>query len=156
MKASPLDIASYLIHISVKNERPLTNKKLQKLLYYAQAWSLVLRKQSLFDEPIEAWVHGPVVKSVYQKFKEFGFGIIQNQPPFDINSLSLDIREHLDEIWRVYGKYDAQYLEALSHSEPPWILARDSLDAETNSDSIISHESMESFYSALFKKAADQ
>ena len=41
----------------------ITNKKLQKLLYYVEAWNLVY-KSSLIDDDFEAWVHGPVVPDV--------------------------------------------------------------------------------------------
>ena len=143
-----LALAQYLIMLAENAKRPLTNKKLQKLLYYAQAWSLVLRNKPLFDEPIEAWIHGPVVPSVYRRYKEFGFGFIKEKN-ISSNLPCDEIKELLDEVWQIYGKYDADYLEALSHSESPWIQARSTLDAETNSSAIISHESMIAFYSRL-------
>lgn len=148
-----LSLARYLIGLGTESQRPLTNKKLQKLLYYSQAWSLVLREKSLFDEQIEAWTHGPVVPSIYHHYKGFGFGFIQDKDknPFVISVLSKEIREHLDEVWRVYGKYDADYLEALTHSENPWIQARSFLDDQKNSNAIISNESMKAFYSRFLK-----
>jgi len=144
----PLSLAQYFISQGENAGRPITNKKLQKLLYYAQAWSLVLRDAPLFNEPIEAWIHGPVVPSVYRQYKEFGFAPINNQE-YDQNTFPEEIEDLLDEVWDIYGKYDANYLEALSHSEAPWIQARSTLDSDTNSSAIISHESMKNFYSTL-------
>ncbi|MBI5345580.1 MAG: DUF4065 domain-containing protein [Chlamydiae bacterium] len=92
-----LDLARYFVHLGEKSKRPLTNKKLQKLLYYAQAWSLVLRKKPIFDEPIEAWPHGPVVSKVYHHYKKFGFETIQEKNEFE-SSLPKDIKKHLDEV----------------------------------------------------------
>ena len=64
-KTSALTVADYFLYKANKEKKPITNKKLQKLVYYAQAWSLVLNNKKLFSEPIEAWVHGPAVRSLY-------------------------------------------------------------------------------------------
>jgi uncharacterized phage-associated protein len=73
---SVLDIGRYFIYLANQNHKPITNKKLQKLVYYSQAWSLVLNNKKLFNEPIEAWVHGPAVRSLYCRYKNFGFSPI--------------------------------------------------------------------------------
>ena len=58
-------VADAFLHISTENRSGITNLKLQKLIYYAQAWFLALHDEALFDDPIEAWVHGPVVPEVF-------------------------------------------------------------------------------------------
>ncbi len=73
LKLSGQNIAEYFLWKASNESRPVTNKKLQKLLYYAQAWSLVLRDKKLFDDKIEAWIHGPAIRKVYLGYKEFGF-----------------------------------------------------------------------------------
>src|SRR5271169_5378585 len=65
---SVLDIAAYIISKQPKIQ-PLTAWKLQKLVYYSQAWSLVWNEQLLFEEPILAWPNGPVVKKLYEQHK---------------------------------------------------------------------------------------
>jgi uncharacterized phage-associated protein len=50
----------------------MSNLKLQKLMYYAQGFSLVLFNKPLFPERIEAWIHGPVIPAVYHKYKGYG------------------------------------------------------------------------------------
>ena len=64
-----LSVAKELVKLSLAGDEkdPLTNLRLQKLLYYAQAWSLVVRESELFSDEVEAWRYGPVVPSVYQK-----------------------------------------------------------------------------------------
>ena len=76
-KIGALTVAKYFIDRANKEKKPITNKKLQKLLYYAQVWSLVLNKEKLFSERIEAWVHGPAIPIVYKKFRSFEFNPIQ-------------------------------------------------------------------------------
>lgn len=51
-RLSAIQVAEYFIHCSNKAGIPITNKKLQKLVYYAQAWSLVLNDTKLFSEKI--------------------------------------------------------------------------------------------------------
>src|SRR3989344_4790521 len=72
-KPKILLLSEYFISKNKKENLGLSNKKLQKLLYYAQAWSLVLKDNKIFDDKIEAWVHGPAIPLVYATFKDFGF-----------------------------------------------------------------------------------
>jgi len=57
-------IADYFIYKGKEENKPITNKKLQKLLYYSQAWYLVFNKKPLFKDKIEAWVHGPAIRTI--------------------------------------------------------------------------------------------
>lgn len=65
----PQDVADYFIWLANDSGSFISNLKLQKLVYYAQAWYLAIYGQSLFDEDFEAWVHGPIIPSLYQKYK---------------------------------------------------------------------------------------
>lgn len=138
----------YFIALS-KNlpENNLTNKKLQKLLYYSQAWNLVLRNKPLFKENFEAWVHGPAIPTVYKEFKSFGCSIIRDDiKDEDFKNLSEDDRNILNEIWDVYGKYDGAYLELLTHNEEPWRKARNGCMPYEASSAIISKKDMKDYY----------
>ncbi|MFH1822975.1 MAG: type II toxin-antitoxin system antitoxin SocA domain-containing protein [Patescibacteria group bacterium] len=141
------DIGKYFLYLANQEGKLITNKKLQKLVYYAQAWSLVLNNKKLFSEPIEAWVHGPAVRSLYVQYKKFGFDPIR----VDINLNSLGIsaktKELLNMVWKAYGKLDASYLEMLTHNEEPWREARNSLQPHENSEYEISLKSMKDYYS---------
>lgn len=155
-KPKSLLIAEYFILKNKADKKGLTNKKLQKLLYYAQAWSLVLNNKPIFDDKIEAWVHGPAIPLIYSTFKSFGFGEIDMK--FDekeLSSLDEKDRKILDEIWKVYGNMDAGYLEMLTHSEGPWQDARKGLQSSESSENEISTDAMKSYYSEKLKQSRD-
>ncbi len=142
-------IAEYFLWKAQNEKKAITNKKLQKLLYYAQAWSLVLRDKKLFSDKIEAWVHGPAVRDVYFEYKKFGFGpITKTVKENDLEKISIDTKKFLDQVWSVYGKKDAAYLEYLSHSETPWQKAREGLEPHIGSENEISPKDMKEFYSS--------
>lgn len=155
-KISAMQVAKYFIERSKNENRPISNKKLQKLLYYAQAWSLVLNKEKLFDEQIEAWVHGPAVPSVYRRFKKYEFGFITESPKVPIFHLSKQQIAVLDSVWKIYGNRPADYLEALTHSELPWQEARENLPVTHPSNNVISLETMQKFYTDVLRKSREQ
>jgi len=149
-KVSALQVAEYFIDQANKaqeeSRRNITNKKLQKLVYYAQVWSLVLNDEKLFPEKIEAWVHGPAVPALYRKFKSFE----ANPIILDTSELALSFNEEqlkvLDSVWSVYGKYNAEYLEALTHSELPWQEARKDVPLSQASSNVIDLKLAKEFY----------
>lgn len=148
-KINALAVAEYLIDKANKENRPITNKKLQKLLYYVQAWSIAIRNKKIFDDKIEAWIHGPAIREVYLAFKEFGASPISKKVSSKIiNGIDQDIKKFIDDVWSIYSKYDAPYLEHLTHSESPWQDARKGLEADISSNNEISFDSMRSFYKA--------
>jgi uncharacterized phage-associated protein len=144
-------VADYLIKFSHDHGDPISNLKLQKLLYYAQAWHLALFDQPLFGERIEAWVHGPAVPPVYGDFKKFHWETIPT--PADAKVDGEQTLEHLNEVMQVYGGFTAYQLEQLTHSEEPWINARAGLAPDVASNAVISHESMRDYYRARIPKA---
>ena len=150
------DVAKYFMYLANQGKKPITNKKLQKLVYYSQAWSLVLNNRKLFNEPIEAWIHGPAVRNLYIKYKSFGFNPINIDIKENSIKISTEDRELIDEVWKVYGKLDAQYLEMLTHSEQPWQEARSGLESFEGSDNEISTEDMKRFYSAKLEKTQNK
>lgn len=149
------DVAEYFIYLDNRaGARGISNKKLQKLVYYAQAWSLALNDKPLFSDPFEAWIHGPAIPSLYRKFKKFGFNPVESQNP-QFNSLNFPETDIVDEVWQVYGKYDGNYLEILTHQEDPWITTRDAIEFDPSASNEISHDSMKRFYRQQLKKNED-
>ncbi|MEI8061437.1 MAG: type II toxin-antitoxin system antitoxin SocA domain-containing protein [Candidatus Berkelbacteria bacterium] len=138
-------IAKYFLWKASQEGKTLTNKKLQKLLYYAQAWNLAIEDNPLFTEKIEAWIHGPAIRSIWEQYKVFGFGSITEAVDSGVKD---DVKNNkiIDEVWRVYGKYDADYLEELTHNELPWQEARGDIESKTISDNEISLETMKTYY----------
>lgn len=158
MKAT--DVANYIIAKSDNVGDLITNKKLQKILYYVKAWGLVyFRDGGVIDEPFEAWVHGPVCPEVYRAFKNFVYAPLQ----LDYKGISSSryianfAREHeceedkVDLINAVFDKYaglSSLQLELLSHSETPWIEARRGLSPIERGNNVISDQTMIDYYSA--------
>ena len=142
---SAFEIVPHLLKQSEQSaESLITPLKLQKLLYYAQAWSLVFRGKALFYEDTEAWVHGPVIPPVYHRYKHHGYNII---PQDDFcGELATDEIDILNLVWMSYGKKSAKSLEELTHSEYPWIKAREGFCASQPSTKKISILDMRSYY----------
>lgn len=152
MPHKALDIATHIIKTSIDAGDPVTNKKLQKLLYYAQVWHYTLFNDTrLFSDELEAWVHGPVVPKVYGYYKDFNFSPIQLDEKIRLITLTKREQSFLRNIWDVYGKYDGDYLEALSHSEEPWREARRGLEAHAPSKAKINLNTAKAFYGKKLK-----
>jgi len=140
--------AEFLIAFSHECGDPLSNLKLQKLLYYSQAWFLALYDKPLFDERIEAWVHGPAVPPVYGEFKKWTWQPIECEidlPALE-KALEKHVQDHLTEVMDVYGVMSAYQLEKLTHSEDPWKKARNGIPLDEPSTAIITHEDMKQYY----------
>jgi uncharacterized phage-associated protein len=149
------------IIVSFFNEKGdfISNKKLQKLLYYIQAWHFVyFNGENIFEEDIlpEAWVHGPVFPSIYKEYKGFGFSPItineQDSKSYTTlvtsSNLTTDQVELLEAVLKQYGNRTAFELEYLSHSESPWLNAREGLKPFQTCETVISKESIVNFYSS--------
>lgn len=148
------EIADYFIAKANQGSKPISNKKLQKLVYYSQAWSIVLNNKKLFPEKIEAWVHGPAIRTLYVKYKEFGFSPIKKEIEKEaISGISTKDKKLLDEVWSVYGNLDAGYLEMLTHSERPWQEAREGLQGHESSENEIAPTSLRDYYLAKLVEA---
>lgn len=131
------------------DKEPMTHQKVQKLCYYAQAWSFALRDTPLVDEPFEAWVHGPVSPALYEEFQDPCWKTVNRIPGYDLSIGSDDI-DLLEDVWITYGDQSGNALESLTHSEPPWILARGGLGPYEKSHRVISAESMKDYYKRIY------
>ncbi|MBD2771470.1 Panacea domain-containing protein [Iningainema tapete] len=140
------NVADFFIHLANETGSYISNLKLQKLVYYAQAWYLAIYGTPLFEEDFEAWVHGPVIPALYREYKSFGWQPILKdvQKP----ELSENIAHFLNEVAEVYFACDAYELERMTHQEDPWIKARDGLSMDAPCNAIISKESMREYYKA--------
>ncbi len=157
-----LTFSEYIVDYFNYYQEPVTNKKLQKLLYYIQGWHLAYFDNQLFDEIPEAWVHGPVYPTVYQKYKEFKFNPLASTKEFiDINTLTSDILEFnftkdqndfLSSVLKHYGSKSAFELEMRSHNELPWIDARKGLDDIDICQKQINIDIMKEYFKSRIKK----
>lgn len=142
-------IAEYFL-----NKESMTQKKLQKLVYYAYAWYIVSFnnnvnkiKNLLFLEKPEAWVHGPVFRSLYDEYRIYGWNNIPKEYTFNFKDRELE--KFLDLIWDVFGKYDGDELEVMTHKETPWIKARNGISAIAPSTEKINKEDIYLYYSNI-------
>ncbi|TQO20659.1 putative phage-associated protein [Rhodoglobus vestalii] len=108
---------------ALRDEPDVTPMKLQKLLYLAQANYLASANERLFDEPVEAHAHGPVVHRAWQVFP--GQQIIATQTTLDFASraderLPLDVETFLGEVWSKYRDWSASQFRNLAHLQDPW------------------------------------
>jgi|SRR6185295_9910827 len=141
--ASAHDVAAYIL----AKLGEMTAMKLQKLVYYSQAWSLVWDERPMFRARIEAWANGPVVPALYQEHK--GQFKVRKWSHGDPAALDKDAQETIDAVLKFYGPKTSQWLSDLTHSERPWQAARGSLAPGERGAGVITHASMHEYYSGL-------
>lgn len=141
--ATVFDVAVYIL----EKLTTVTAMKLQKLVYYAQAWSLVWDEQEIFSEPIEAWANGPVCPDLYEAHK--GQFHISSLSIGDAKKLTASEKETIDKVLEFYSDKSSQWLSNLTHQEDPWINARKGLAPGQRGNRVIPHDSMAEYYEGL-------
>ena len=140
-------VSDYLLCQSRERGELLTNLKLQKLLFYADAWHMVLKDAPLFSGRFQAWVHGPVLVEEYHRFKEFKWR------PIDSDIVCPDLAgklvKHLDKIIDIFGSETAVALELMTHREKPWIEARGNCGPTDPCSKYISKKTTKDYYGSL-------
>jgi len=141
--ATAHDVASYILD----QAGTMTAMKLQKLVYYCQAWSLVWDDRPIFRSRIEAWANGPVVPALYKKHR--GKFKVEGLPDGDSTRLSATERETVDAVLGFYGSRSSHWLSDLTHREAPWRDARAGLAPGERGSTEISHAAMAEYYGSL-------
>lgn len=139
MSYNVLDVCRHVINYSNENDYGISNLKLQKVLYFIQAYFLTNKKDCTpcFDEKIEAWDFGPVVPEAYHEYKQYGSGDIPTVESYimfdkdDIwsskrvgfnDDIILDEDKALiDKVIDKFSEYSATALVSLTHKQSPWI-----------------------------------
>ncbi|MDO5094337.1 MAG: DUF4065 domain-containing protein [Propionibacteriaceae bacterium] len=122
-----LDVLRYI----KQNYILLGEVQYQKLLYYVQGWSLAWGGTPMFEDRIEAWAMGPVVPAVRRYIGDDGH--------YSLTELE---RATVDAVVRYYGRFPGSSLIQMTHSEQPWLDAREGIPEDARSDSEITHDSM--------------
>jgi uncharacterized phage-associated protein len=132
---------------------PMTTWKLQKLCYYAQAWSLVWDGNELFPEEFAAWTDGPASPELFRRHK--GIYIIHPYNLFDGNPKAFNQAQiiTLEKVSKEYGSKDADQLRKQTHSEDPWKCARGNLTAEDRGDAVITKRAISLYYGGYLSDA---
>ncbi|MFH2067098.1 MAG: type II toxin-antitoxin system antitoxin SocA domain-containing protein [Pseudomonadota bacterium] len=140
---SVFDVAAYIL----KKTGQITTMKLQKLVYYCQAWSLVWDEKPLFPEKIEAWANGPVIRELFAFHK--GMFEISSIAIGNPDLLNFEQKETIDLVVEFYGDKPSQWLIDLSHQEEPWKKARVGLRVTDRGNRVISLDDIAEYYSSL-------
>ncbi len=143
-------VAEYFISLANNEKININNLKLQKLVYYAQAWHLGICDRPLFPEDFEAWVHSPVIPELYKKYQKHGWHNIKPNQEKDLAKLDLpnDILEFLAEVSQEYLYCDDSELETMIRIESPWNQARANLATDEPSHEIIRKEWIREYFGA--------
>jgi uncharacterized phage-associated protein len=139
-----LDVAAYIL----QQRGSMSAMKLQKLVYYSQAWSLVWDDAPLFGDHIEAWANGPVVPTLYNAHRGM-FKVAAGDIPGKPDALDKDQKQTVDVVLKYYGDKSPQWLSDLTHSEAPWKDARKGLDPGERGDEVIRTAAMAEYYGSL-------
>lgn len=134
-------------------QESMDHKKLQKLCYYAQAWSLALNNKRLIDDVFEGWAHGPVCRNLWNHLKKYPYYYKISSKEFEQQSEIINNTEDLkllDRIWETYKEYDGIDLECMTHNETPWINTRSKLSNYEIGKEIINEDDMRDYYSKLY------
>jgi len=121
----------------------ISNLKLQKLLYYVQGYHLAFFNSEIFDNPLEAWMYGPVVPAVYRRFKTFGHSALTLDPNTTEIELGADAEDLINQVLHEYGQFSAVKLMEMTHNEPPW------KEAFPQKDKTIKKETMITYFKTM-------
>lgn len=148
-------IGEYLLFLALQEFEPelITHLRLQKLLYYVQAWHLAACDAPIFDEPIQAWIHGPVAVQAYPAFADFGSDPIPPHRASNADALSHTERGFIQSVWGHYKQYSATQLCSMTHSEDPFIVARAGLPADQPSRAEIDRGRMRDYFRKEYARA---
>lgn len=137
------DVAAYILKV----KGPMTTMKLQKLVYYCQAWSLVWEDRPIFESDFQAWANGPVSPELYRYHK--GLFSVETWEIGNPENLSDSDTETIDAVLEYYGDKTPQWLSDLTHQEHPWRDARNGLTPGERSSVVITTSAMAEYYGGL-------
>jgi uncharacterized phage-associated protein len=146
-------VCDYVIfRITSEGNASLSHLKLQKLLYYCQSWFLAYEKNKLFDGKFQAWIHGPVNRQIYDRFKDtkYIYSLI-NMTDVKEENLSFPTLTELEKVYinavlETYAPFSDGQLETMTHNEKPWIDAREGYEPFQRCEEEINETTMETFY----------
>ncbi len=135
------------------NSLEITPLALQKLLYFSQGFYKAFTGDYLFHDDCEAWIHGPVYRKIYYKYKDYGYNPIEEKG-FEYGEIKLTTveKELLDSIIKYFGCYSGKVLEKMTHAEEPWRTVRKGLSDYDCSGRIIDKESISKYFNGIKSK----
>lgn len=153
--ASVFDVAEYILD----KAGYVSTMKLQKLVFYSNALSLVCDGKTLFPEAFQAWVNGPVCPALFFEHKgKFIVGPGAFASLADTSRIGEGAVALIEHVLSVLGDFDGNELSRLTHGESPWRDARKGCDSSDRCEAVISNDAIRSYYSSpqctnpLFKR----
>ena len=143
--ASIFDVARYI----TERKGEMTAMKLQKLMYYSQAWHLVWEEDALFADDFEAWANGPVLPNLYARHRGQFKVNAALFPDGNVAALTDAERKAVDKVLDFYANQTAQWLSDLTHQERPWLESRGDTPRGAASSALIPKSLMDEYYSSL-------
>ena len=143
--ATIFDVAKYI----TERTGEVSAMKLQKLMYYAQAWNLVWEEEPLFTNDFQAWANGPVLPTLYARHRGMFKVDASLFADADSSKLTDAERGNIDKVLAFYGDKNAQWLSNLTHQENPWLDVRGQLPAGASSEEVIPQAAIHEYYSSL-------
>ena len=141
-------ISKYLIS-QCEDTTPLA---LQKALYYIQGFYYAFYKAFLFEEDCQAWVHGPVYKEIYSRYKDYHYDPIVKTEYFNSAVFSSGELTISDSIIKHLCCYSGKILERFTHNEAPWLITRGDLPVNAPSDRIIPKDLIGEYFASVKEK----
>jgi uncharacterized phage-associated protein len=140
---SPTSVAEYILRLAQENNSALTPMQMLKLVYISHGWQLGLYGRPLVNEPIEAWQYGPVIPSVYHRYKRFGSNFISDIPASVPDGFEASEASTMNQVFKGYGRRSGISLSSLTH-EPgtPWSLTVQ----QSGIGAVISNDLIEDYY----------
>ncbi|ACV64603.1 prophage ps3 protein 01 [Desulfofarcimen acetoxidans DSM 771] len=150
---NPIDLSRHVIKYVNDKGHEVSHLKLQKLIYYVDAWHNVYFNQPLIEDQFEAWMHGPVVRNIWNYFRDKSVlydPIKLEEGYFDISEyISSEQLELINDVLDEYGDKTAYYLECLTHSEEPWRRARLGYAPSDKCEAVIYKDLIKQFYGSM-------
>ncbi|MCR5564034.1 MAG: DUF4065 domain-containing protein [Desulfovibrio sp.] len=140
------DVAQYIIECTP--QETISAIKLEKLVYYCQAWSLAWTGEPLFEEDIQAWANGPVIPNLY-KLHVHKLNISKDDAIGDSSKLSENEKSIINDVLQTYIDKEPFWLVELTHLERPWKEARRNCQPGEICTNVITQASMAEYYSSI-------
>lgn len=128
----PLAIANFVVQVAKDANHPVTNLKLQKVLFFLQGYFLSKHNKALLDGTFSKWQYGPVIEEIYQEFKYLGASPINSKSTqlcmdnekIEFYSEEVDLPNNLtnevEEVIKQIIKKEPWQLVQLTHSDSSW------------------------------------
>jgi uncharacterized phage-associated protein len=148
--------SNHLVNYILMKGGAMSHLKIQKVLFYIQAYHLAYFDKSIVEDDFQAWVHGPVSRKIYDSAKDLSIlhtelkFILEKdeQSPIDIinNSLTVSQIELVNDVIDELKGLSGLQLENMTHSEEPWLYARRGYESGERCAVIIPNELIKDYY----------